>query len=909
MHKSNILLVRWIFLGIFLCVIAFYASIQSLIAQETTLPSAQLVTNMYLYGQETTPDNKVSNEWIRGKNETTSITISIPTLMESGPGRFAIGAQFELVRKFFEDGANVLAPNDESNPFYTKSEVATELGLDRYDFVLDNSDFRDGVNDYGERTFVFGTQSYQINDAKFIVSSDGTVRIEDFGVLPRQNDYEDNFDFDGGDFGTNIGNFTLVDAIDPSRIGRKVVFNYIDSENIETSVYQRPNYESDLQRIAQWNSTEPTLLELNAAIADVALFLWLDGVTYFIDGVTVSEKRPILYGTVETDVLNGNSIQGSVWADANGVPTIDDSAYANNGVVLIGGDGDDELNGYDNEDRLIGSAGNDELDGGDSEDIAEFSGPCREYNFEFDTSIIFDDAWTITHARGSQIDGKDTLKNIEKVQFKDGIFELPANEGATFACAKFEIVLIIDSTGSMDINDPQDKRIEAAKAYLTASSPGDYVAVVDFDSIATLKSGLQRIPEGLDALEAAIDTIDSSGTTNIRDGITVACDELVANGTATKRGAILLTDGEHNVGPFGNPQKCFADKGWPIYTYGFGSADAAFLQTVASDTSGEYTNISQVSNLICEFQRVRAKIAGAQPGPCVALQIGPGQTASIPATVPAGQSQATFSTSWSGSDVVMTLTTPSGRVIDRNTVASDIRHKLGSAFEIYSVTDPEAGNWQASLFGADVPPEGEEVIFGFTTLPIPEPEKPDLVVQQIIATENSLQIVIKNQGAGPVPPEHDFWVDVYINPNTPPVSVNDVWNFIGSEGLVWGVVAPAVPVQPGATVTLSIDDAYYWPSLSNISWPIPPDTPIYAQVDSANAESIYGGVLENHEAAGGAYNNILGPVLSTSVEGSSQLNEKVYLPLITSSGTASAAEDAAASSTESATNDTLPGRP
>jgi len=35
------------------------------------------------------------------------------------------------------------------------------------------------------------------------------------------------------------------------------------------------------------------------------------------------------------------------------------------------------------------------------------------------------------------------------------------------------------------------------------------------------------------------------------------------------------------------------------------------------------------------------------------------------------------------------------------------------------------------------------------------------------------------------------------------------------------------------------------------------------QVDSANANTTYGAVLENHEMASWAYNNILGPVLST----------------------------------------------
>jgi hypothetical protein len=62
-----------------------------------------------------------------------------------------------------------------------------------------------------------------------------------------------------------------------------------------------------------------------------------------------------------------------------------------------------------------------------------------------------------------------------------------------------------------------------------------------------------------------------------------------------------------------------------------------------------------------------------------------------------------------GSDIVMTLVAPSGRVIDRDTVAGDVEHLFGDTFESYTITDPEAGEWTVELFGADVPEEGEDV--------------------------------------------------------------------------------------------------------------------------------------------------------------------------------------------------------
>lgn len=61
-----------------------------------------------------------------------------------------------------------------------------------------------------------------------------------------------------------------------------------------------------------------------------------------------------------------------------------------------------------------------------------------------------------------------------------------------------DVVLIIDSSGSMGSNDPDDQRLDAAKAYLTASIPGDFVGVVDFDGSVRLASPLLELPDNKD---------------------------------------------------------------------------------------------------------------------------------------------------------------------------------------------------------------------------------------------------------------------------------------------------------------------------------------------------------------------------------------------------------------------------
>jgi len=136
---------------------------------------------------------------------------------------------------------------------------------------------------------------------------------------------------------------------------------------------------------------------------------------------------------------------------------------------------------------------------------------------------------------------------------------------------------------------------------------------------------------------------------------------------------------------------------------------------------------------------------------------------------------------------------------------------------------------------------------------------PDLVVQEIIASSNDVQVVIRNEGSAAV--TESFWVDAYIDPISVPTATNQIWSDLADEGLVWCV---NTAMQPGDVIVLTVGDAYYWSELSQVSWPLIPDTPVYAQVDSYNADTTYGAVLESHEIRGGAYNNIAGPVYSTS---------------------------------------------
>ncbi len=149
---------------------------------------------------------------------------------------------------------------------------------------------------------------------------------------------------------------------------------------------------------------------------------------------------------------------------------------------------------------------------------------------------------------------------------------------------------------------------------------------------------------------------------------------------------------------------------------------------------------------------------------------------------------------------------------------------------------------------------------------------PDLVVDDIVATSDAITVTISNQGDATITAtvENEFWLDVYLNPSSAP-TYNQTWAHLCDEGLIWGITQDALPLTPGDTLTLTTsryqDGPYYRPNESEITWPLPVGTEVWAQVDSTNQDTDYGAVLENHEIIGAPYEeggNVMGPVTSTA---------------------------------------------
>lgn len=305
--------------------------------------------------------------------------------------------------------------------------------------------------------------------------------------------------------------------------------------------------------------------------------------------------------------------------------------------------------------------------------------------------------------------------------------------------APLSMALIIDSSGSMTSSDPGSRRLDAANAYVAASLPTDEVGVVDFDGSSRVAIDAVEVDTNRQPLTDAIATIDSSGGTDLGVGLTAGFGVLDA-ASGVERAAIFLTDGQ---GTYGGQASLFRDKGWKVFTIGLGSGvDGALLQQIATETGGRYIPLSSSMNLVCEFQQIRLEVLGLPTGSCepsgMILQGAtntfqvtvsgeslqgsspPLQGGTVPLQGSGAIGQATFTNVWGGSEIDMTLTTPSGRTIDAQTTDPDVVVYSGPTYETFTITDPEQGDWTVDLYGADIPEGGEE--YFFSTVMIPKPD-------------------------------------------------------------------------------------------------------------------------------------------------------------------------------------------
>ena len=92
---------------------------------------------------------------------------------------------------------------------------------------------------------------------------------------------------------------------------------------------------------------------------------------------------------------------------------VDVSLTGGNDSNLVGNDFDNTLTGNSGDNSLTPGPGTDTLDGGEGTDTAIFSGPSDDYTVTNEDDVV------IVDDKDSERDGRNTLRNIERLQFTE----------------------------------------------------------------------------------------------------------------------------------------------------------------------------------------------------------------------------------------------------------------------------------------------------------------------------------------------------------------------------------------------------------------------------------------------------------------------------------------------------------
>jgi hypothetical protein len=227
------------------------------------------------------------------------------------------------------------------------------------------------------------------------------------------------------------------------------------------------------------------------------------------------------------------------------------------------------------------------------------------------------------------------------------LLAVPAAGWAQNCVPKTNLEGIVDDSGSMSFNDPNDLRIRAMELFIdNQGNDKRTLGAVEFGSDATPLFGPGLIGQNASAFKSALNAslLEDGGGTDYNAAFAAAGSH---NPSAT--GRIFLTDGDHTAfEPYANGHA----GGPPVYVLGLGAGSLGgpseeLLQRIASETGGLYRRADDPSALQSAMFELNAAIACQAPP--VKYSDGflrNGQTKAHTLRIPAAVKTAQFALSW-----------------------------------------------------------------------------------------------------------------------------------------------------------------------------------------------------------------------------------------------------------------------
>jgi von Willebrand factor type A domain len=292
-----------------------------------------------------------------------------------------------------------------------------------------------------------------------------------------------------------------------------------------------------------------------------------------------------------------------------------------------------------------------------------------------------------------------------------------AEAGAATCVPKTNLEAIVDDSGSMSFNDPNDLRIRAMELLIdTQGNEKRTLGAVEFGTDAQPLFAPGLIGQNASAFKAALSSalIEDGGSTDYNAAFALGAAQ---NPNAT--GRIFLTDGEHTaIDPYANGHA----GGPPVYVLGLGSLAGspfdALLQRIATETGGLYRRADDATAMQAAMFDLNSAIACQTPPKSFGDAFTKvGQTEAHTVRVPRGINAAQFALSWANSADSFTIggfrVIRRGKVVARSAKVKvrklKVSRRRGATFTTVRITGLVPGKLRFSVRPTRLSVPGTEV--------------------------------------------------------------------------------------------------------------------------------------------------------------------------------------------------------
>lgn len=259
------------------------------------------------------------------------------------------------------------------------------------------------------------------------------------------------------------------------------------------------------------------------------------------------------------------------------------------------------------------------------------------------------------------------------------------------------VVLVVDTSGSMKKTDPRNLRREASKLLVSLLGPQGRLALVTFDTRASVRCSLENATKNEVFLATQIDRIRSDGKfTNLEDALRAAQEAFGSPDSGVRKAIVFLTDGKMDTGDpdqdlklteivLGERVHRLSEESVPVYAIAFSSfADAALLDRIATTTGGLFYIVENAEDLHGVLLRIYRQLARPDALPMH------GKTFLVDPSV----QEMTIVVTKTEPEGTVGIRSPAGRRSTSRAVAPGIRWFAAEAFEMITVAGPEPGTWE-----------------------------------------------------------------------------------------------------------------------------------------------------------------------------------------------------------------------